>query len=290
MRELDADLAAGTLSRRAARAIEARARGAGARGIAAGAGKAAIDTRSGAITAAVLGASVPVLAVAAYLAWGGLDAFSPHPGGGAATAADGQHDLSPAKVEEMVGRLAARLEQEPGNAEGWVVLARTYYLDEPLPRGRQGLRARGRAASRRRALLADYADALGATQNGLAGKPTQIIEQALKADPTQWKALALAGTAAFDRKEFAAAVAYWERLKATVPPNAPIAKSIDDSIAEARVAGRTQGPVAGAIPPLPKTAAAAPHPRSRPPRRRRQSCRRLPARRSPAPRCPAPSR
>ena len=49
-------------------------------------------------------------------------------------------------------------------------------------------------------LLADYADALGATQNGLAGKPTQIIEQALKADPTQWKALALAGTAAFDRQ------------------------------------------------------------------------------------------
>jgi cytochrome c-type biogenesis protein CcmH len=97
-------------------------------------------------------------------------------------------------------------------------------------------------------------------QNGLAGKPTQIIEQALKADPTQWKALALAGTAAFDRKEFAAAVAYWERLKATVPPSAPIAKSIDDSIAEARSLGGLTGPVTGAIPPLPKTAAAVPAP------------------------------
>ena len=223
-------------------------------------GKAAIDTRSGAITAAVLGASVPVLAVAAYLAWGGIDAFSPHPGGGAATAADGQHDLSPAKVEEMVGRLAARLEQEPGNAEGWVVLARTYSSMGRFPEAAGAYERAVALLPGDAGLLADYADALGATQNGLAGKPTQIIEQALKADPTQWKALALAGTAAFDRREYAAAVAYWERLKATVPPTAPIAKSIDDSIAEARSLGGLTGPVSGAIPPLPKTAAAAPQP------------------------------
>jgi cytochrome c-type biogenesis protein CcmH len=260
VRELDADLAAGTLSpeqhEQSKRELEARV----LEESVAAPGKAAIDTRSGAITAAVLGASVPVLAVAAYLAWGGIDAFSPHPGGGAATAADGQHDLSPAKVEEMVGRLAARLEQEPGNAEGWVVLARTYSSMGRFP---EAARAYERAVALLpgdAGLLADYADALGATQNGLAGKPTQIIEQALKADPTQWKALALAGTAAFDRREYAAAVAYWERLKATVPPTAPIAKSIDDSIAEARSLGGLTGPVTGAIPPLPKTAAAAPLP------------------------------
>jgi cytochrome c-type biogenesis protein CcmH len=260
VRELDADLAAGTLSaeqhEQSKRELEARV----LEESPPASGKAAIDTRSGAITAAALGASVPVLAVAAYLAWGGLDAFSPHPGGGAATAADGQHDLSPAKVEEMVGRLAARLEQEPGNAEGWVVLARTYTSMNRFPEAAKAYERAVALLPGDAGLLADYADALGAMQNGLAGKPTQIIEQALKADPTQWKALALAGTAAFDRKEFAAAVAYWERLKATVPPSAPIAKSIDDSIAEARSLGGLTGPVTGAIPPLPKTAAAAPAP------------------------------
>ena len=260
VRELDADLAAGTLSaeqhEQSKRELEARV----LEESPPASGRAAIDTRSGAITAAALGASVPVLAVAAYLAWGGLDAFSPHPGGGAATAADGQHDLSPAKVEEMVGRLAARLEQEPGNAEGWVVLARTYTSMNRFPEAAKAYERAVALLPGDAGLLADYADALGAVQNGLAGKPTQIIEQALKADPTQWKALALAGTAAFDRKEFAAAVAYWERLKATVPPTAPIAKSIDDSIAEARSLGGLKGPVTGAIPPLPKTAAAAPAP------------------------------
>ncbi len=257
VRELDADLAAGTLSteqhRQSKRELEARV----LEESVPAPGAAASAPRAGVITAAVLGASIPVLAVAGYLAWGGLEAFSPHPGGGATAAADGQHDLSPAKVEEMVGRLAARLEQEPGNAEGWVVLARTYYSMNRFP---DAVRAFERAVALLpgdASLLADYADALGATQNGLAGKPTQIIEQALKADPTQWKALALAGTAAFDRKDFAAAVAYWERLKTTVPPDAPIAKSIDNSIAEARALGGLKGPVAAAIPPASSTAALA---------------------------------
>jgi cytochrome c-type biogenesis protein CcmH len=259
VRELDADLAAGTLSteqhRQSKRELEARV----LEESVSAPGAAASAPRAGVITAAVLGASIPVLAVAGYLAWGGLEAFSPHPGGGAA-ATDGQHDLSPAKVEEMVGRLAARLEQEPGNAEGWVVLARTYYSMNRFP---DAIRAFERAVALLpgdASLLADYADALGATQNGLAGKPTQIIEQALKADPTQWKALALAGTAAFDRKDYAAAVAYWERLKTTVPPNAPIAQSIDNSIAEARALGGLKGPVAAAIPPASSTAALAPAP------------------------------
>ena len=260
VRELDADLAAGTLSteqhRQSKRELEARV----LEESVSAPGAAASAPRAGVITAAVLGASIPVLAVAGYLAWGGLEAFSPHPGGGAAATADGQHDLSPAKVEEMVGRLAARLEQEPGNAEGWVVLARTYYSMNRFP---DAIRAFERAVALLpgdASLLADYADALGATQNGLAGKPTQIIEQALKADPTQWKALALAGTAAFDRKDYAAAVAYWERLKTTVPPNAPIAQSIDNSIAEARALGGLKGPVAAAIPPASNTAALAPAP------------------------------
>ncbi len=69
------------------------------------------------------------------------------------------------------------------------------------------------------------------------GKSLELIERALKADPTHWKALALAGTAAFNRKDYKGAVAYWERMKATVPPGSPIAGSIDASIAEARELG-----------------------------------------------------
>jgi cytochrome c-type biogenesis protein CcmH len=87
----------------------------------------------------------------------------------------------------------------------------------------------------------------------LRGKSLELIERALKADPTHWKALALAGTAAFNRKDYGQAVAYWERMKKTVPPDSPIAGSIDASIAEARELG---GLKAGPASPSPALAAA----------------------------------
>jgi cytochrome c-type biogenesis protein CcmH len=153
-------------------------------------------------------------------------------------------------MADMAARLAVRLEKEPDNAEGWVMLARTYYA---LNRHADAARAFERAAMLvpdSAELLADYADALAAAQGGtLSGKPLALVQRALKIDPAQWKALALAGTAAFDRKEYRQAVAYWERMKATVPPGSPIAQSIDSSIAEARALGGLKAGADAAAPP-----------------------------------------
>jgi cytochrome c-type biogenesis protein CcmH len=71
----------------------------------------------------------------------------------------------------------------------------------------------------------------------LSGKPMELVQRALKADPTQWKALAMAGTDAFNRKDYRQAIDYWERLKTTLPPDAPIAQQIQGSINEARSLG-----------------------------------------------------
>jgi cytochrome c-type biogenesis protein CcmH len=59
----------------------------------------------------------------------------------------------------------------------------------------------------------------------------------------QWKANALAGTIAFQRGDHARAIAYWERVKANVPPDSPVAQAIDASLAEAR---QKSGSTAGA--------------------------------------------
>jgi cytochrome c-type biogenesis protein CcmH len=141
----------------------------------------------------------------------------------------------------MAANLAAKLEKEPGNVDGWVMLARTYYA---MNRHAEAARAFERAVALvpdNADLLADYADSIGAAEGGLRGKSLELIERALKADPTHWKALALAGTAAFNRKDYQQAVDYWERMKKTVPPDSPIAGSIDASIAEARAMGGLKG-------------------------------------------------
>jgi cytochrome c-type biogenesis protein CcmH len=48
------------------------------------------------------------------------------------------------------------------------------------------------------------------------------------------KALALAGTAAFQRNEFKVAGDYWERMLAYVPPDSEDARAIKENVAEAR--------------------------------------------------------
>jgi cytochrome c-type biogenesis protein CcmH len=68
----------------------------------------------------------------------------------------------------------------------------------------------------------------------LVGTPEKVIAQALQVDPDNAKALALAGTAAFQKQDFQRAIALWERLLKTVPPGSDLADAIRDSIADAQ--------------------------------------------------------
>jgi cytochrome c-type biogenesis protein CcmH len=84
-------------------------------------------------------------------------------------------------------------------------------------------------------LLADRADVLAMLQGqSAAGEPTRLVEQALKLEPDNLKALALAGSAAFERKDFAAATRYWSRARALAPPGSDFATGLDRSLEIAR--------------------------------------------------------
>jgi cytochrome c-type biogenesis protein CcmH len=87
-------------------------------------------------------------------------------------------------------------------------------------------------------VLADYADAL-AVANGrtLAGEPTVLVNKALEIDPRNVKALTLAGSAAFERQEFAEAIARWQAARDLIR-DPRFASEIDASLATARAAAR----------------------------------------------------
>jgi cytochrome c-type biogenesis protein CcmH len=98
-------------------------------------------------------------------------------------------------------------------------------------------------------LLADRADLLVLLQDRRsAGEPTRLIEEALKIDPDNLKALALAGSAAFERQDFDAALKHWSRARARATPGSDFANGLDRSIEAARSS-------AGAGAPPVKTAA-----------------------------------
>jgi cytochrome c-type biogenesis protein CcmH len=195
-------------------------------------------------TAAALAAGIPVGAVIFYLVVGAPSALLGQ--------RDPGHEITREKVEQMVAGLAARLEKQPDDPDGWRVLGRSYSVMGRYP---EAARAYERAAALipgDAGLLADYADALAMAQGrSMAGKPLELVNRALELDANQWKALALAGTAALERKDYKRAVAYWERLRKVLPPGSGMEESVEASITEARALG-------GAMPaPKPKTRATA---------------------------------
>ena len=160
------------------------------------------------------------------------------PQGPAAPASAVEHAQNLQRIEAMVDKLAARMKESPDDAEGWSMLARSYAV---LGRHAEAVPAYERAVALREGdpqLLADYADALAMRNNGdLAGEPLRLIERALKIDPRHLKALSLAGTAAFDRKDYASAVRHWSAILEAAPPGSDYVAQVQASIDEARQLG-----------------------------------------------------
>ena len=231
--ELDADLAAGTIGQdqwEAARGDLQRGllEDDGAAAARATAPVAAARSTSAAIALAV---TLPLVAVSVYLILGNPQGLDP----ARASAAQGApHELTQQQIESMVERLAQRLEANPDDAEGWTMLARTY-----TALGRFGDAAGAYAKAEARfpqnaQLLADYADSLAMAQGqNLLGKPEALIQRALQADGNNLKALALAGTAEFEKQQYAKAVEYWKRMLPLLPADSEMVNSVRASIKEA---------------------------------------------------------
>jgi cytochrome c-type biogenesis protein CcmH len=190
--------------------------------------------RSRMAPALVIAALFPIAAVLLYTQLGTPGALDPAAVKPAGSPHAGQQ-FSPEQVDQMLVQLAQRMEKDPDNLEGWILLGRSYSALGRFPEASAALQRAVKLKGDDPNLLTDYADALAmASGQTLEGEPIQLIEKALAIDPDHQKALALAGTAAFDRGDFAGAVGRWERLLRTVPPDSEGARSIQASIDDAR--------------------------------------------------------
>jgi len=177
---------------------------------------------------------LPAGALAVYAVLGKPAALGPSAQETAA-AGTAPHTMSREQMEEMVERLAEKLKATPDDADGWHMLARSYVAFGRLAEAAQAYDRASTLAPRDPQVLADYADTL-AMVNGrkLEGRPAELVNAALKIAPDHPKSLSLAGTAAFNRGDYAAAIAYWRRLQALLPAGSPQAQGLGASIAEAQ--------------------------------------------------------
>lgn len=212
---------------------------------------------------AVFGVFFAAIAVGGYLLIGDPAAV----GGSAPATAQGPaggdqkgHEIGPEQIAAMAERLAARLEKQPDDGEGWSMLARSYAVTGQHAKAVPAFRKAAALIKDDPVLLADFADALAMTQDrSIAGEPLKLVQKALEIDPANVKALSLAGTEAFTRKDYKGALKYWEKLKEVAPPDSVFVQQVQGGIDEARsLAGLPPSPAAapGAAPA--PTAAAAP--------------------------------
>lgn len=191
------------------------------------------------VAAAIAGVAIPVIAFGVYLALGTPAATNPAVA--ARPAGMSEHD-----VAAMIERLAQKVRERPDDVQGWSLLARSMAALGRFNESAEAYQHLAQLVPDDANVLADYADALGMAQGqSLAGRPRELIEQALKIDPTHRKALALAGTATMDAGDYQAAMKHWQALAAALPPGSPDEAQVQQIVAEVREKAKAAGkPVA----------------------------------------------
>lgn len=184
------------------------------------------------LSALVLVMAIPVATFALYMQVGDPQAT-------ARLAQDGElgHGAGQVNVEAMVAGLAKRLEQVPDNLPGWVMLARSY---ETMERYADAVQAYQQALdialnqslekNELARLWADLADAQGSAEKGNLASSSEAIEQALRLDTHQPKALALAGAAAMQIGDYRRARQHWMTLRTLLEPGSDAELRVQDNL------------------------------------------------------------
>jgi cytochrome c-type biogenesis protein CcmH len=138
-------------------------------------------------------------------------------------------------IDAAIAQLAEKMRQEPGNAEGWVLLGRAYKSTRRFAEARDALKHAHELAPDDAGLTVDYAETLvlAGSDRRIQGEALALIEQAIKADPQNQKGLWLAGIADSQAGHYDDAVAKWNALLALLPPNSDVAASVREQIAQA---------------------------------------------------------
>lgn len=177
------------------------------------------------MTALVLALLLPLGAGGAYWWLGNPSAIDPQ----------AAQSAGRAQIEKMVENLAAKLQANPDNAQGWAMLGRSYKV---LGRYADAAKAYANASTyveTNADLLVEYADVLALSQeSNLQGQPTALLAKALALDAKHPMALLMMGVSAYQREDYRAAIAHWDKLLLDLEPGSEDAQQVESNIAQAK--------------------------------------------------------
>jgi len=182
------------------------------------------------VSAVVVGIAIPILAVVLYQhLGGGLAAIHPELAQPSVKA-----EAHEGTIETMVVQMKERLAKNPADAEGWSMLGRSYYF---LKRYNDAAQSYGKVVEiigeTEPDVLADYADTVAmASGRSMKGKPYELVKKALSLQPLHEKSLWLAGSAAYEEKDYNSALGYFEKLMQVFPPGSENSEQMKRNIGE----------------------------------------------------------
>ena len=140
---------------------------------------------------------------------------------------------SVATIEEMVTLLATRLQQQPDDLKGWVMLARSYSIMKRYSEATAAYENVLRLGGEEAGLLTDYADAMVMANGGIfTDESGALLVRALELDPDNVKGLWLAGHWKNQSGAQAEALGYWQQAALKLPAGSEDATVIAQQINE----------------------------------------------------------
>ena len=190
----------------------------------------------GRTSAAVLAVAIPAAAFGIYFTLGSPEMpGQPFAGRNIAseiTARQGKLDRS--EVMQLVARLLKRLEADPNNVDGWVLLGRTYLTIGKFEGALAAYRKAMEVGNRHPEIVTDYAEALVLSGKGQVGPEAQdLFEDISEADPYNPRAGYYLGLGLAQRGNLKAALQAWVDLRAVSLSGSPWLEMVDLQIARA---------------------------------------------------------
>ena len=125
----------------------------------------------------------------------------------------------------------------PDDPKGWLMLARSYKQMGRYAEAVDAFSHAEKVVNEEPDLLAAYAETIAMAEGkGLKGKPTELVNKALKLDPKHAHSLFLAGAAAMERGDNKQGIAHWEALLPQVEPGSEIDQMLRSGIDKMKAA------------------------------------------------------
>ncbi|WP_293747971.1 c-type cytochrome biogenesis protein CcmI [Limnohabitans sp. Rim8] len=212
-------------------------------------------------TAVVIALVFPMSALALYIWLGAPEAISPMPPA-AVSAEAATEQAAPPNLDQIVENLASKLQADPNNLEGWVLLGRTHRsmgnLDAALSAFDRALKLNADDE-----LILARAEVLAAKNQGrFDGEPWRVIREVLQRDPQNYAALLLAGSASYANNRYADALEFWQRARLLLAADHPDVPNLIEAMSTVQAKMKNQAsppatPAAQGAPSAPASGGAA---------------------------------